>query len=113
MVTHTYTHTYTHTHTHTHTRTYTHDNYYNPRCAHAHRGLISVCWGPVNCIDRNRAITGYSLRYRVLDSRLTQTVRIEGTTSATLSGLMTYIAYSIEVAVNAINPGVYSDPLIV
>ena len=37
---HTYTHTYTHTHTHTHTHTYTHDNYYNPRCAHAHRGLI-------------------------------------------------------------------------
>ena len=35
-------HTYTHTHTHIHTyiHTYTHDNYYNPRCAHAHRGLI-------------------------------------------------------------------------
>ena len=31
MVTHTYTHN---THIHTH------DNYYNPRCAHAHRGLI-------------------------------------------------------------------------
>ena len=29
-----------HTHTHTHTHTYTHDNYYNPRNAHAHRGLI-------------------------------------------------------------------------
>ena len=42
MVTHTYTHTYTHTHTHTHTHTYTHDNYYNPRCAHAHRGLIII-----------------------------------------------------------------------
>ena len=24
--------------THTHTYTYTHDNYYNPHCAHAHRG---------------------------------------------------------------------------
>ena len=36
MVTHTYTHTYTHTHIHTH------DNYYNPRCAHAHRGLTTV-----------------------------------------------------------------------
>ena len=29
-----------HTYTHTHTHTYTHNNYYNPRCAHAHRGLI-------------------------------------------------------------------------
>ena len=38
---HTHIHTHIHTHTHTHTHTYTHDNYYNPRCAHAHRGLIS------------------------------------------------------------------------
>ena len=30
-----------HTYTHTHTHTYTHDNYYNPRCAHAHLGLIT------------------------------------------------------------------------
>ena len=30
------------THTHIHTHTYTHDNYYDPRCAHAHRGLISL-----------------------------------------------------------------------
>ena len=36
---HTHIHTHIHTHTHTHTHTYTHDNYYNPRCAHAHRGL--------------------------------------------------------------------------
>ena len=34
--THTHTHTYTHTHIHTHTTT----TIYNPRCAHAHRGLI-------------------------------------------------------------------------
>ena len=33
---------HTHAHTHTHTHTYTHDNYYNPRCAHAHRGLTSA-----------------------------------------------------------------------
>ena len=24
------------------THTYTHDNYYNPRCAHAHQGLIII-----------------------------------------------------------------------
>ena len=40
--TYTHTHTYIHTHTHTHTHTYTHDDYYNPRCAHAHRGLMKV-----------------------------------------------------------------------
>ena len=31
-----------HTHIHTYIHTYTHDNYYNPRCAHAHRGLIII-----------------------------------------------------------------------
>ena len=31
----------THIHTHIHTHTYRHDNYYNPRCAHAHRGLMN------------------------------------------------------------------------
>ena len=34
-----HTHIHTHIHTYTYTHTYTHDNYYNPRCAHAHRGL--------------------------------------------------------------------------
>ena len=43
-------HTHTHTHIHTHIHTYTHDNYYNPRCAHAHRGLITVC---SNCSTQN------------------------------------------------------------
>ena len=37
-------HTHIHTHTHTHIHTYTHDNYYNPRCAHAHRGLITLTY---------------------------------------------------------------------
>ena len=38
-------HTYIHTNTHTYTHTYTHGNYNNPRCAHAHRGLIIVSRG--------------------------------------------------------------------
>ena len=54
---HTYTHTHTHTdtqthrhtHIHTYTHTYTHDNYYNPRCAHAHRGLTSARLGSRAC----------------------------------------------------------------
>ena len=40
-----------HTHIHTHIHTYTHDNYYNPRCAHAHRGLIKFT--PSNRLERN------------------------------------------------------------
>ena len=38
-----------HTYTHTHIHTYTHDNYYNPRCAHAHRGLIMTD-GPIGTL---------------------------------------------------------------
>ena len=56
MVTHTYTHTYTHTHTHT----YTHDNYYNPRCAHAHRGLI-IIKRLFEALQLNRYNTTYSV----------------------------------------------------
>ena len=62
---HTYTHTHIHTHTHTYTHTYIHtrhaDNYYNPRCAHAHRGLI-------------RRITVYSYIY-VLRECLSERLR--------------------------------------
>ena len=54
-------HTYTHTHTHTHTYTYTHDNYYNPRCAHAHRGLITNIYAVnrtfVKCYSNKKQIT--------------------------------------------------------
>ena len=48
---HTYTHIHTmceaadmsgHTYTHIHTHTHTQDNYSNPCCAHANRGLIRV-----------------------------------------------------------------------
>ena len=40
-----------HTYTHTHTHTYTHDNYYNPRCARAHRGLITLPSGITQSIE--------------------------------------------------------------
>ena len=43
---HTHIHTYIHTYIHTHT----HDNYYNPRCAHAHRGLIILSFIASNMI---------------------------------------------------------------
>ena len=47
-----------HTYTHTHTHTYTHDNYYNPRCVHAHRGLINIIES-VDSISRDER--GYPL----------------------------------------------------
>ena len=50
---HTYTHTHTHTYTHTYIHTHTHDNYYNPRCAHAHRGLIKRMEGILTGVTRS------------------------------------------------------------
>ena len=49
---HTHIHTYIHTYIHTHT----HDNYYNPRCAHAHRGLIIVVYYMYTCNDTTMQI---------------------------------------------------------
>ena len=53
---HTYTHTHTHTHTHTYIHTHTHDNYYNPRCAHAHRGLIISIMHDWRCNGSSAAV---------------------------------------------------------
>ena len=54
------------------------------------------------------------MRYGVQGNGITQTMSIEGTTSAILSGLMAFTTYFIEVAaVNTINTGVYSDPLFI
>ena len=50
---HTHIHTYIHTYIHTHT----HDNYYNPRCAHAHRGLIT---------DNNKCLLALKLIFLLL-----------------------------------------------
>ena len=47
-----------HTYTHTHTHTYTHDNYYNPRCAHAYRGLMNKEVGML--LPKKELINNYS-----------------------------------------------------
>ena len=66
-------HTY---HIHTHTYIYTHDNYYNPRCANAHRGLISIntikiCI-PLICLSVNSCVPIFC--YVVDDSSVVSTI---------------------------------------
>ena len=76
---------------------------------------ITVQWGPVNCIDRNGDITGYSVRYAVQGNMTTQTVSVSGgeTDEVMLSGLLSSTNYSIEVAaVNSAGTGVYSSPVV-
>ena len=75
---------------------------------------ITVQWGPVDCIDRNGDITGYSVQYGVQGSGITQTMNVTGgaATETTITELTPSTTYSIEVAaMNTINTGKYSDPL--
>ena len=60
-------HTYIHTHTYTHT--YTHDNYYNPRCAHAHRGLIIIIES-VDSISKDER--GFPLTQYITNGRISR-----------------------------------------
>ena len=60
---HTYTHTYIHTYIHTH------DNYYNPRCAHAHRGLITGL--KISIMGATLAVAAVTI-YIALPHQLTQ-----------------------------------------
>ena len=56
---------------------------------------ITVQWGPVDCIHRNGAITGYSVQYG------NETVSVSGDSSGgmyVISGLMPSTTYSIQVA---------------
>ena len=77
---------------------------------------ISVQWGPVEpCSDQNGPITGYSVRYGVMESGELNTADVDGGSvmTTTLSNLAPSTAYSIEVAaVNDGGTGVYSEPLI-
>ena len=74
---------------------------------------ITVQWGPVNCIQRNGDITGYSVRYGIQGdgNTLTMSVSGGGETETIIPGLQSSTNYSIEVAaVNNADIGIYSSP---
>ena len=75
---------------------------------------ITVQWRPVDCLQRNGDITGYSVQYGVQGSGSTQTVSFSGgdASEATISALTSSITYSIKVAaVNSAGIGAYSSPI--
>ena len=75
---------------------------------------ITVQWGPVDCADRNGDITGYSVQYGEVGSGSTQTMPVSGgsATEATISGLMPFTTYSIQVAAEtSVGTGPYSDAI--
>ena len=72
---------------------------------------ITVQWGPVNCIQRNGDITGYSVKYGLQEDGSTQTVSVSGGETI-ISGLHSSTVYAIEVAaVNSAGTGPYSHPI--
>ena len=76
---------------------------------------IAIQWGPVDCIDCNGDIIGYSVRYKVQGSG-SKILSVYGgaATNITISGLGCGATLSIEVAaVNSVGTGVYSDALFV
>ena len=68
---------------------------------------ITVQWEPVDCIDSNGVITGYSVRYGEEG-----TTEVVSGNETTITGLESSTTYSIQVAaVNSAGTGVYSDPI--
>ena len=73
---------------------------------------ITVQWGPVDCVDRNGDITGYSVQYGEVGSGSTQTISLSVATETTIAGLSSSTEYSIQVAaVNSAGTGPYSDSI--
>ena len=78
---------------------------------------ITLEWKPVECIQHNGDISGYSLRYGVQESGNKQTLNVSGgvnVSEAVILHLDASVRYSIEVAaVNSAGIGVYSSSLII
>ena len=76
---------------------------------------FTVQWGPVDCIDHNGDITGYSVRYGVHGSGSTQTRDVSGgdMMTTTIMDLMPDTSYAVEVAgVNANGVGEYGSIIV-
>ena len=71
---------------------------------------ITVQWGPVDCIDRNGDITGYTVRVRA-SGEAERTVSVdESVNEATSTGLTLVTEYTVSVAAeNNVGAGVYSS----
>ena len=77
---------------------------------------ITVHWEPVDCIDSNGVLTGYSVQYKVVESGTGGTMSVTDGSALQLriKGLSTTTDYSVSVAaVNSAGTGVYSDPYLI
>ena len=77
---------------------------------------ITVHWEPVDCIDHNGVITGYSVQYEEVESGTSETLSVtDGSTLQLLiEDLSTTTNYSVAVAaVNSADTGPYSDSYLI
>ena len=77
---------------------------------------ITVHWEPVDCIDSNGVITGYSVQYEVVESGTSETLSVtDGSTLQLLiEDLSSSTNYSVAVAtVNLVGTGDYSEPYLI
>ena len=67
--------------------------------------MITVQWGPVDCIHRNGDITGYTVQYGAKGSKNIEYGQVSGPTAAeyNLTRLTSFTTYSIKVAAVNIN----------
>ena len=69
---------------------------------------ISLSWGEVNCTERNRAITGYSVQYNIFGEIQSTTKNVIGDfTNTVIGGLTEFTVYTVSVAAinsNGIGP---------
>ena len=75
---------------------------------------ITVQWGPVDCIDHNGDITGYSVQYgEVEGDRVVMMVEGDMNRRATISDLTPSTEYTVSVAaVNSAGTGMYSNEIV-
>ena len=77
---------------------------------------VNLSWGPLNCMEQNGDITGYSVWYGVEESGIIKSTYVSGgtTTEATISELNPSTNYSIEVAaVNSAGAGEHSTTIFI
>ena len=71
---------------------------------------VSLSWGEVNCTERNGAITGYSVQYRIVGGMESTTVNVTGDVTSVVLGGLTEGTYTVSVAaINSNGIGFYSN----
>ncbi len=74
---------------------------------------ITITWTELSCLDRNGVITGYTIRYGLVNTSPTTIDHTSTDRSRVISGLTPFTFYTFSVrGVNSAGGGVYSEEAI-